>query len=403
MIVVMLLNNVSKSLSVEVTRFLQRMLGRFSHGSKQAFSKARYKLKAEAFVDLNDTFIRAYYESGAYQLYKDKYLVLATDGSDYELPWEEELRLEFGVADNGGKKPMCMAKGVKIWDVLNQITVASLLDRYEKSEIRIFDILWQKTLQLLEGVQKHPVLLLGDMHYPSFPLMLDLIEGQTHFLFRCSHNFCREVVAFLKSEKQDAVLCIPLAGDADRTRKLRYVHKRKQIPSHLNVRALRISLSPTEQYCLLTSLPAQEVDMLSIRALYPLRWSEEVSFNFDKNRTEIENFSAKLPQGIRQEYYANTLYSNFVQLIVDDAQEILNEEQEQKQNKYNYRINRSVAAGLIKDEIPKMLFGKESPDAFYKRMLNLILKHRQPHRPGRSFPRIRKHRLRFSMNLRRPF
>lgn len=398
----MLLNNITKSLSVEITGFLQRILGRFKEGSKQAFSKARYKIKAEAFIDLNDTFVNAYYESGDYQLYRGKYLLLATDGSDYELPWEEELRTEFGVADNGGKKPMCMAKGVKIWDVLNQITVASLLDRYDKAEIRIFDELWQKTLQLLRETQKHPVLLLGDMHYPSFPLMLDLPDEQTHFLFRCSNNFCREVVTFLKSGKQDDVLHIPLASDFSRTHRMRYVQKRKHIPSHLSVRAVRVTL-PTEEYCLLTSLPAKEVDSASIRALYPFRWSEEVSYNFDKNRTEIENFSAKMPEGIRQEYYANTLYSNFVQLIVEDAQELIEEEQQEKGNKHKYRVNRSVAAGLIKDEIPKMLFGKESIDAFYERMLRLIAKHRQPYRPGRSSPRERKHRLRYSMNLRRPF
>ncbi len=125
--------------------------------------------------------------------------------------------------------------------------------------------------------------------------------------------------------------------------------------------------------------------------------------NFDKNRTEIENFSAKMPEGIRQEYYANTLYSNFVQLLVEDAQELIDEEQQERENKYKYKVNRSVAAGIVKDEIPKMLFGKESIDAFYERMLRLIAKHRQPYRPGRTFPRERKHRLRFSMNMRRPF
>ncbi|HAD12269.1 MAG TPA: hypothetical protein DCF33_07500, partial [Saprospirales bacterium] len=78
--------NITKSLSVEITGFLQRILGRFKEGSKQAFSKARYKIKAEAFIDLNDTFVNAYYESGDYQLYRGKYLLLATDGSDYELP-----------------------------------------------------------------------------------------------------------------------------------------------------------------------------------------------------------------------------------------------------------------------------------------------------------------------------
>ena len=187
----LILNNISKSLSVEVTKFLQKFFGLGHDASKQAFSKARYKLKAEAFVDLNDTFVQAYYGAGGVQLYADKYLLLASDGSDYELPWEEELCREFGVADNGqGKKPMCMAKGVKIWDVLNRITVASQLGSYNTAEIRIFNEVWPKSLKLLKSVQKARVLLLGDMHYPSFPLMLDFVGGgggfpvslPTHFL-----------------------------------------------------------------------------------------------------------------------------------------------------------------------------------------------------------------------------
>ncbi len=180
----MILNNIRKSLGVELPKFLHRFLGPAQVASKQAFSKARYKLRPEAFVDLNDTFMQAYYGAGGQRLYRDKYLLLATDGSDSELPWEAELRAEFGIADNGqGKKPMCMAKGVKIWDVLNQLT---------------------------------------------------------------------------------------------------------------------------------------------------------------------------------------------------------------KSNKYQYRINRSVAAGLVKDEIPAMLFGKEEPLAFYERMIKLVLRHREPVRPGRTFPRERK-------------
>lgn len=397
----MILNNISKSLSVEVTKFLQKFFGRGRDASKQAFSQARYKLKAAAFVDLNDTFVNAYYGAEGVQLYAGKYLLLASDGSDYELPWEEELREEFGVADNGqGKKPMCMAKGVKIWDVLNRLTVASQLGSYNTAEIRIFDEVWQKALKLLRNAQKAPILLLGDMHYPSFPLMLDLLGTAVDFLFRCPPTFCREVSAFMKSGEQDAILQIPLATDAGRKSRMKRTHGR-DAPPVLSVRAVRFEKATGEAGCLLTSLPNTEMNAPDIRAVYPYRWGEEVSYDFDKNRAEIENFSAKMPQGICQEYHANTLLTNLTQLIVEDAQELLEEEQLTKSNKHEYQINRSVAAGLIKDEIPKMLFGKERPATFYNRMIKLILKHREPVRPGRSFPRERKHKLRFSMNSRR--
>ena len=204
----------------------------------------------------------------------------------------------------------------------------------------------------------------------------------------------------MKGPEDDAILQIPLSTDSGRKSRMKLIHGRKSPPA-LSVRAVRFVKPNGEAGCLLTSLPKTEMTAAQIAAIYPYRWGEEVSFDFDKNKTEIENFSAKMPQGILQEYHANTLLTNLTQLIIEDAQELLEEEQQAKNNKYEYQINRAVAAGLIKDEIPKMLFGKERPATFYNRMIKLILKHREAVRPGRSYPRERKHKLRFSMNARR--
>lgn len=401
--IIIILNNISKSLSVELTKFLQRLkLGCL--GSKQAFSKSRYKISAEAFVDLNDTFIQAYYSQGDYQLYADKWLLVGSDGSDYELPWEEELCEAFGVADNGqAQQPMCMAKGVKIWDLLNRLTICATLGHYDTAEIVHFKMAWQKAQSLLKAAQKAKIMLLGDMHYPSLWLMAQLQTAGKDFLFRCKPDFCREIVAFLKSGEQEARIFIPIAQDGVR----KYKYKKstgqtsEQVPHGVWVRALNFTRPNGEPSCLVTSVAVEELSCEEVCNLYPYRWGEEVSFYFDKNRTEIENFSAKLPQGVRQDWFANVLATNFAQLLIEDAQEMLDQEQENTLNKHQYQINRSVAIGIIKDELPGMLLGKEKADTFYERMLKIIIRHREPIRPDRSYPRKRKHRLRFSMNLRR--
>lgn len=383
-----LLNNISKSLSVELTKFLQRF-GQGYLGSKQAFSQARYKIKPEAFVDLNDTFVKAYYGQGGYRLYADKYLLLASDGSDYELPWEEELREEFGVADNiQNRQPMCMAKGVKIWDVLNHLSVSAVLGRYEVAEIQHFKAAWLKATSLLCGQVDARLLLLGDMHYPSLWLMAGIQSDGIDFLFRCKPSFCREVKQFMASGLSEAILHIPIASDPNRKSKFKKSTGSigQDVPYAVRVRAINFTRPNGESSCLLTSISVQDLNYESICGLYPYRWAEEVSFNFDKNRTEIENFSAKMPQGIRQEWYASILATNLAQLVIEDAQELLDVAQKEVSNKYNYQINRSVALGIIKDEMPKMLFGKEKPITFYNRMLNLIIRHREPIRPNRTFP-----------------
>lgn len=398
-----ILNHISKSLGVELTKFLQRFGGGVL-GSKQAFSKARYKIQAEAFIDLNDTFVKAYYEQGGFQLYKDKYLLLASDGSDYELPWNEEMQEAFGIVDNKqNKQPMCMAKAVKIWDILNHLTVSAQLGHYDIAEIEHFRLAWQKALNLLCSRIDASLLLLGDMHYPSFWLMADIQTQGQHFLFRCPPTFCREIKQFMQAEALEALIDITIAKDSARKHHFKKRTTFSQVPQTLRVRALKFKRPSGETTCLVTSIAPQDLDYDCICALYPYRWSEEVSFNFDKNRTEIENFSAKMPQGIRQEWHANVLATNLAQLLIEDAQELLDEQQSNQSNKYVYQINRSIALGIIKDEIPKMLFGKEKPSKFYNRIIKMIIRHREPIRPERTFPRKRKHRLRFSMNLRRIF
>ena len=400
-VVVIIINNISKSLNVELSKFFIHIKSKLE-ATKQAFSKARYKMKWESFVELNDVLITAYYKTGDYQLFKGKYLLMATDGSDYELPYEKPLITEFGVADNGiTKQPICMAKGVKIWDIMNKMTISSFIGHYDIAEINHFKTAWQHAKDLLENRIKGQLLLLGDMHYPSFWLIHDLCTSGVKFAFRCPPTFCREVIAFMKSSEKDAILTIAIGTDTARKCTFKRQTGLKEIPQCLRIRAIKFTQATGEEGCIITDLTVEELSYDELCDLYGLRWGIEVSYDFDKNRMEIENFSAKLPQGVRQDWYANTFTSNMAQLIIDEAQELLDMELKGKDNKYDYQINRSVALGLIKDEIPKMLLGIEKPITFYNRMVNSIKKFREPIRPNRSYPREKKHKIKFSMNLRR--
>lgn len=62
--------------------------------SKQAVSKARMKLKHEAFIKLNDAATEEYYQQ-SHKTYKG-YRLLAADGSMIELPYGEVIKAEFG-------------------------------------------------------------------------------------------------------------------------------------------------------------------------------------------------------------------------------------------------------------------------------------------------------------------
>ena len=403
----MQMNFINRSISVEVSKFLSRFhfSGKEKDVSKQAFSKARSKIKWEGFRYLNDEMIKQYYSDQDYIHYKNKYLVIATDGTTYELPYEEKLIAEFNEWDNGQTiQPICMAQGLKLYDVLNHMTIISNLEPYsagqEKgiSERESFEKSLAKLPQLIDN-QSHNVLFLGDKYYPSFYKLHQLPFLGYNFVFRCKANFCKEVKAFVDNKSNDAVLKIDLEYDR---RKYQSSAKRiDDMPAYLEVRCVKIKLANGDMEYLLTNVNKEELNIQDLKELYGFRWNEETSFDTDKNKLEVENISSKTPNGVRQDFYAKVLTANITQLLISEAQMKLEEEQAQKNNKHTYQINRAVATGLVKDELPKLFLGQESAQVWYPRMVGKILRRREPVRKHRVYPKKRKHKLKFSITKRR--
>ncbi len=399
LITLIILNKISKSLNVEVNRLLTKLLSPLV--SKQAFSKARYHLKASAFIELNDVLLNWHYESNNPVLYKNKYCLLSVDGTDLHLPWTASLVAEFSQMDNGKmKQPMCIAKGIKVWDVLNKLNIATKLYAYEVAEIKMFKDIWTRVLPQMNTMTKAPKILIGDMAYPAF-WMFHMLQSQgVEYVFRCKKDFCKEVVAFSHGTNQDSVLDLDMN---QRGRKQLLIRQgiQEPIPDIISVRIQRIKKANGEQTYLVSSLDQDQVNSNELKDIYKLRWGHEVSFHFDKNKMEAENFSTKKPQGIRQEWQAGMLAANLGQLMINDAQQILDEQDQQKTKKYKYKINKSVALGLIKDELPMVINGQQTFKEFYDKMIPLILKFKEPIRPNRSYPRVNKHNKKYHMNMRK--
>ncbi|WP_367388265.1 IS4 family transposase [Lewinella sp. LCG006] len=400
--ILILVNNVSKSLGVEISKFLQRF-GK-SVVSKQAFSKARYKLKVSAFKHLNKLLVSNFYSIGNYHLYKEKYLLLSSDGTDFHLPWTEEIVAEFSMMDNGmSDQPKCLARCIKVWDVLNRLSVQTQLYEYEAAEINMFAQNWEEIKKWLLPKIEAPVILLADMAYPAFWLFNKLNNSGVSFLFRCKKDYCTEVKAFIASDEDHANLRLDMTkyGRKKKLKWMGFIQEFSDFPDFIDVRIYRAKAESGKEAYLITSLSEEEVSNDELSDLYNQRWGVETSIDFDKNKTEIENFAAKYPEGIRQEWQAATLASNIAQLLINDAQEELDKEQLGKNNKYHYQINKSVALGLIKNELPKFMMGQEDYEQFYKRMIGLIRRYKEPVRPGRSYARKRKHKHKYPMNMRR--
>jgi len=401
------LNRISRSLSVEICKFLSRFHFSFEErdGSKQAFSKALKGIKWEGFVALLDHFVQNYYKDKQLLYFEDNYLLIASDGSFYQLPYEPALIDHYNECDIGKGQPVCMAQGVKLYDLLNKINICSTLLPFNagkakgKSEGEGFEMCLEKLPGLIDN-KKHKILLVGDRHYPCFYYFHQLPVLGYDFVFRCKAHFCTEVKQFCESGHLDQWLNIDL-----RKSKRKYGSSASRLDrsiDQLSVRCVRIESKNKEQqdYFLLTNVSQQQLSRANIGQIYKLRWNEETSFDTEKNKLEIENISSKSVNGVQQDYYATLLTANIAQLLINEAQQVLEKQQRGKDNKHIYQINQAVAIGLIKDEIPKFILGIENPEKWYERMIKKIVRRREPIRKNRFYPKTKKHNLKFPMNKR---
>lgn len=323
------LNQLVKSLSVEMSKAL-KVLGCPSElsYSKQAFSDARQKLKYSAFVALNDKLIQAYYGHGGYKLYKDKYLLLAVDGSLLQLPESKALSEDFERWRNhSAEGGLLMARCSVLYDVLNQYVLSADIDAYSFGENTFYERHLKAVAKNLEASGLPPKLYLMDRNYPSFQKMIEIPQAGNYYLIRCNATYCAEVKAFIASGQDEAVLKIVL--DKKRTAHSEFFRLLgEKTPKSIEVRIARILLPNGDYEYLLTNT---DFTIAELKDAYHLRWGVEGLYFVVKDHMQLENFSAKTTEGIKQDFFAKILTANITQLLIEEAQVILDEEQKKRQ------------------------------------------------------------------------
>ncbi|MBI2135892.1 hypothetical protein HYU06_02360 [Candidatus Woesearchaeota archaeon] len=114
-----------------------------------------------------------------------------------------------------------------------------------------------------------------------------------------------------------------------------------------------------------------------------------------KNHVQLENFTGLSSLSIKQDFYANCFITNLQSIMARDAQ--LEIKDEKKNTKYEYKVNRNLSLGFMKNRIVEIL---TSNNPKYMEELKLLFKIEPvPIRKNRKFPRIfHKWRLKYYMN-----
>ena len=364
------------SIQTGINMFLNSLNKHNEEYSKQAFSKGRRRIKAEAFKKLMETSAESFYECGDFETFND-HLLLSIDGSDYNLPNSDALLSYFGSEAFSKEHIQVQAQTSCLYDVLNGIVLEAEIEPHNANE---------RTLALthLENFRKKTdakAIVLMDRGYPSFELMCKLEKLKINYLMRCNkNNFLREI---RDTTSDDEIISITRDNQK------------------LNTRVITIQINE-QNLTFITNLTT--VDALTITELYHKRWSIEILYNKLKNRLEIENFSGLDELCVKQDFYATLLLSNMAACSIYDSQMELNKSKRNKSNPKEYRINYTYAISELKMQLIELIYTK----SVFKRMRismkihkalkrNIIL-----HSPDRSNERKKKHPcIKYPVNMKK--
>lgn len=360
----MILKLVTKSLSIEC-EWLEPNPSRIAP-SKQAFSKARYKIAHTGFQELLDLSIDTLYrnpQAGTWRGYR----VIAADGSSLRLPDSPEIESEFGRFKCNGEslksKEPILGRVSLFVDLCSSLILSARLASWSIGEQTLAEEQLPEVVNKLRSLGQEQILFVYDRGYPSYQFIEQHNELIVDYIFRLQRGMYKKIW-----EKVDL-------GETD------FIFELKNVTQ--KVRVISILLPSGEVEVLLTSLlDSEKFSLLDISKIYFLRWHIEECYKRLKISIEIENFSGINLEAVLQEFWAHLVMCNTLALYMCDNQGFWNPD-----DMPEYRLNFSVLFGSMRELLQKVIVGKSSPKQFQKLFNRVAARAKVKIRPGRLYSR----------------
>ena len=337
--------------------------------TKSALSQARQKLKASAFMALNQrllTSLEAFWPEPRWRGLR----LVAADGTTLRLPDLPENRAEFGVQAGPDGQPLVMARALGLYSVGAGRMLRAALAGYEAAERALL-------VELLPALEEGDLLV--DRGFPATWLFALLLRRGRHFLARIDGAQWPEVQAFAASGLVEQVVTRPVGRDARRHARalgVELLHK------DIRFRLVRVELPGGGVEILATSLlDAEAYPAAGFAEVYHERWGIEEAIKLVKHRLNIEQFSGELPGSIRQDFHAKLLTANLAWALAHSARETLPPAKATR-----YQPNLAYVLARLRLRLFVWLLNRASPDDVLA-ILTLAGKTLELKRPGRSAKR----------------
>jgi len=368
-----LMQKSAKSMQLVLNEFLDKL--KIPRVSSSAFTQARSHLSHQAFIELNqEAIVRTCYDDGDYEKYKG-YRILGIDGSKIYLPLEAQIIAEFGGTPENQYSEEIHPFGVAsvLYDVLNRIAIDSHLASANAYEVAL-------AINHLPHTQANDLLLL-DRNYPSYLFLSTLCQANRAFIIRASRGSFTPIQHMFDGIGPDSQI-VTLKVSSAKSKEINH----RQLPRKITVRLVRVWLDSGEMEVLITSLLDEiAYPTADFGYLYALRWGSETFYDLLKNRLQLENFTGKTVEAVKQDFYAAIYISGLESLLIGPAQALLQERS--AENKYPLQVNHAVSFNTIKNHVFDLLCTEADEDLLLAKLTNLFLSKPTSVRKDRSVPR----------------
>lgn len=362
--------------------------------SKSAFSQRRNNISSDILVDLNKSLINVYYNSPLPRKWKGRYLI-AVDGTTVSMPRGKRYEKMFGIARNSqSKEGRPTARSVFVVDALNHVVLASALVDFDSDEPTVA---WELISRLPQNILNQSIFLF-DRLYPSSWLLTLLYNNSIQFVMRCRTNFSPEIDRFFDSPRvyEDVKVEVSATAWTLKTKK-RYekmgISLENQRPLFVKLSKSKLSTGETE--VIISSVFGIRISAMQAYRIYGCRWGVETVIGEEKNEEQIEIFSGRKKDFVRQDFFAKIISHNLIQISANSAQHRIRTRQRKtgritqktsERRPPEMKVNMNLALYYFRLYCVRLL--EEPTSVVLTKFLDVIAMNVVPVIPGRHFPRV---------------
>jgi len=385
LLMLFLLQQTIKSIQRHLHEFLDELAQGeiFEPLTSGAVTHARAKLKETAFTELNRDCVLPTVYGPEHPIRRWRgHRLLGVDSSLVRLPESPELGQTFGWKEasnqhgsTGTRYPE--ARLSVVYDLLNRIGLDARLEPSTVGEVTL-------ARQQLEPLQSGDVAI-NDRGFTGYLYLASVSQRGRHFIGRCSTGSFLAAQEMFRLNQANQSKVVWLFAPPDQKAEC----LRLGLPLKMKVRFVSLRLPSGELEVLATSLldealyPTEE-----FLTVYHWRWGHETFYLMLKGRLELENFSGRTVEAIRQDVQAAVLLANLESVLSEPTQAALSAPSTPATQAR--QVNRANSYHALKDQVLDLLYRDIPVPIVLSKLTKLFKGSPVAVRPNRKVPRRRR-------------